>query len=162
MNNRNKDMYLPNWLFAFGVFLIAGAVFCVVMAYLTSYVTGFLVVCLGFFGLGVSAILCWRNQGITMLSDSVFVYSTMFGKKTEYLFSHITSLRQNQDSMTLFVDGDQKIHTGAERSAATPPTPMRRLSTEQPLPSTATTRVQTPPTTAPLPAAPPVFSRSIC
>ena len=110
MNNRNKDMYLPDWLLAFGVFLIAGAVFCAVMAYLTSYDTGFLVVCLGLFGLGVSAILCWRNQGITMLSDSVFVYSTMFGKKTEYLFSHITSLRQNQDSMTLFVDGDQKIH----------------------------------------------------
>lgn len=76
-------MYLPDWLLAFGVFLIAGAVFCVVMAYLTSDVTGFLVVCLGLFGLGVSAILCWRNQGITMLSDSVFVYSTMFGKKTE-------------------------------------------------------------------------------
>ena len=24
MNNRNKDMYLPDWLLAFGVFLIAG------------------------------------------------------------------------------------------------------------------------------------------
>ena len=155
-------MYLPDWLLAFGVFLIAGAVFCVVMAYLTSYVTGFLVVCLGFFGLGVSAILCWRNQGITMLSDSVFVYSTMFGKKTEYLFSHITFLRQNQDSMTLFVDGDQKIHTGAERSAATPPTPVRRLSTEQMPPFIATMKIQTPQITVPLPPAPPVFSRSIC
>lgn len=64
------------------------------------------VVCLG---LGIMALLCWKNQNIVVLSDESFEYSTFLGNKKEYRFQDITGLKQNNDSMTLFV-GNEKVH----------------------------------------------------
>jgi hypothetical protein len=60
-------------------------------------------------GMGVMALLCWRNQKIVVISGSQFEYTTMFGQTRTYRFSDITGLRRNQDSMTLFV-GNEKVH----------------------------------------------------
>ena len=60
-------------------------------------------------GLGIAALLCWKNQSIHVLSDEVFTYTTMFGKTKTYRFRDIQGLRKNQDSLTLFVAGE-KVH----------------------------------------------------
>jgi hypothetical protein len=59
--------------------------------------------------LGIFALLCWRNQGIHVISDEQFTYTTMFGNTRTYYFSDIQGLRRNQDSLTLFV-ANEKVH----------------------------------------------------
>ena len=104
---KEKDMRMPGWLCGLGVFLIMISVACIVVGVLYSLwaLVGTVIA----LGLGVASILCWKNQWVEMLNEQEFVYSTMFGKKSRYLFSQITDLKQNSDSMTLFV-GDRKIH----------------------------------------------------
>ena len=102
------DMYLPEKLLAFAIvfFLVSVGVFVYA---LTTFSLLALIVAILVLVLSVCAVLCWKNQTIEIISDEEFVYTTMFGNAYTYKFSDITGLRQNQDSMTLFVS-DRKIH----------------------------------------------------
>lgn len=105
---KRADMYLPLWLLIFGLLLVACGVGCGVYA-LVSFTVGFVIAAPICLILGITAILCWRNQKITILSDETFEYSTFLGKKTVYRFDEIKGIRKNSDSMTMFV-GDGKVH----------------------------------------------------
>lgn len=102
------DMFLPLWLLAFAIVMLVAGVAVGVYAAVELSVGAVVgaVVCLG---LGIMALLCWKNQSIVVLSDESFEYSTFLGNKKEYRFQDITGLKQNNDSMTLFV-GDEKVH----------------------------------------------------
>ena len=102
------DMYLPERLLAMGlVFLAIGIVLGVSL--LWTVVWWKVVAAAVCVGMGVMALMCWRNQKIVVISSSQFEYTTMFGQTRTYRFSDITGLRRNQDSMTLFV-GNEKVH----------------------------------------------------
>lgn len=102
------DMFLPLWLLAFAIIMLVAGVAVGIYAAVELSVGAVVgaVVCLG---LGIMALLCWKNQNIVVLSDESFEYSTFLGNKKEYRFQDITGLKQNNDSMTLFV-GDEKVH----------------------------------------------------
>ncbi len=105
------DMYLPDMLLAMALVMLAGGtacgVYCIVQFALWA------VVCAAvFLVLGVAAVMCWRNQTIRMISSSQFVYTTFLGNSYTMAFADITGLRQNSDSMTLYVR-DKKIHIEA-------------------------------------------------
>ena len=102
------DMYLPDRLLAMSIVFLAGGIACGVYAFVHFTVWAVLgaVACIAF---GVTALLCWRNQSIHIISDEQFTYTTMFGNTRTYSFSDIQGLRRNQDSLTLFVAGE-KVH----------------------------------------------------
>lgn len=102
------DMFLPLWLLAFAIIMLVAGVAVGIYAAVELSVGAVVgaVVCLG---LGIMALLCWKNQNIVVLSDESFEYSTFLGNKKEYRFQDITGLKQNNDSMTLFV-GNEKVH----------------------------------------------------
>lgn len=108
---KEKDMYLPSWILALGIFFIILA--CALIGYtlfnhfqtLIWFIIGS-IICLG---LGIAAVLCWKNQGIILLNDTEFEYSTMFGKRTVYKFSQIIGFKRNSDSITLLMECG-KIH----------------------------------------------------
>ncbi len=105
-----KDVYLPAWVLGLGIFLLLAAVGCAVMSVTASmYFLIGVPVCLG---LGVAAILCWKNQWIRVLNDREFLYSTMFGRQSRHSFSEIRELKLNSDSISLILD-DQKVHIEA-------------------------------------------------
>lgn len=102
------DMYLPERLLAMGlVMLVVGVVLG--LSLLWSFAWLRVVLAIVFAVTGVSALLCWRNQKIVVISGSQFEYTTMFGQTRTYAFADITGLRQNKDSLTLFV-GNEKVH----------------------------------------------------
>ncbi len=102
------DMFLPIWLLGFAIIMIVVGIAVGIYAAVELLIgaTVGAVVCLG---LGIMALLCWKNQSIVVLSDERFEYTTFLGNKKEYRFQDITDLRLNNDSMTLFV-GNEKIH----------------------------------------------------
>ena len=102
------DMYLPERALAMCLVYLGIGSACGLWA-LISQATWAIVCAVLFLGLGVSLMMCWKNQTIRVLSDEEFVYTTMFGKKCTYRFADIQGLRRNKDSMTLFVAGE-KVH----------------------------------------------------
>jgi len=108
---RKADMFLPTWLLMFAITLAIGGIALGVCAivFTSLYPAIFAVILLA---VGVLAYLCWRNQMIVIQSDTFFEYTTFLGNKKLYRFEDIKGLRQNQDSMTLFV-GDGKVHIEA-------------------------------------------------
>lgn len=102
------DMFLPIKLLAFSVILVMAGIFIGVYGVLNSSV-GALVGAAFALALGVCALLCWKNQTITVISDEEFEYSTFLGKKIVYRFSDIRLIRKNNDSMTVYV-GNGKVH----------------------------------------------------
>ena len=107
MNQRDKDLYLPFWVCILGLVFLLAACVCLVFKFTTSVYSliGF-VICLV---LGISAILCWKNQSVKMIDDNNFVYTTMFGRENQYCFSDIRELKKNSDSFTLVLDNG-KVH----------------------------------------------------
>ena len=108
------DMYLPIWLLAFSMLLMVGGAVAGVYALIwmlppTEETLIIAAVAVGAILLGVLALLCWKNQTITMLPNDAFEYSTFLGNKKVYHFDQIKGLRKNNDSMTLFLDGG-KVH----------------------------------------------------
>ena len=101
------DMFLPDRLLALSIVFLAGGIVCIALAIINSpaWVLG-VVICFAF---GIAALLCWKNQSIRIISDEQFTYTTMFGNTRTYSFSDIQGLRQNADSLTLFVAGE-KVH----------------------------------------------------
>ncbi len=107
MDRKDKDMYLPFWVCVLGIFFLIAA--CVLLASTFSSSVYSLIgfgICLA---LGVSAILCWKNQSIKMIDENTFVYTTMFGRENHYSFSDIQELKISQDSFTLILDHG-KVH----------------------------------------------------
>ena len=108
---KEKDMHLPSWILALGIFFITLA--CALIGYtlfnhfqtLIWFIIGS-IICLG---LGIAAVLCWKNQGIILLNDTEFEYSTMFGKRTVYKLSQIIGLKRSSDSITLLLECG-KVH----------------------------------------------------
>lgn len=105
-----KDVYLPGWVLGLGVFLLLAAAGCVILSFRVSlYALIGTVLCLG---LGIAAILCWKNQWLEIVSDQEFIYSTMFGRQSRHSFLEIRDLKLNTDSMSLILE-DQKVHVEA-------------------------------------------------
>lgn len=102
------DMYLPDFLLAFAIVLLAGGTACVLFAIFSFALWAVVGAVLGL-GLGIVALLCWKNQTIRMISGTHFEYTTFLGNTYTFAFSEIKSLRKNQDSLTLFV-ADKKVH----------------------------------------------------
>ena len=102
------DMHLPLWLFVFGIVLIVLST-ATVAAYILSRQWAFLITALLLLVLGFAAILCWRNQRIVIIDAQTFEYTTMLGSKHLYRFDEIRYIRQNTDSLTLFV-GNGRVH----------------------------------------------------
>lgn len=102
------DMYMPIWLLAFAMVLLVGGVFVGIFA-IISLSLGAGIATIVASGLGITALLCWKNQTIRMLSEDTFEYSTFLGNKTVYRFSDIKGIKENNDSITLFV-ANGKVH----------------------------------------------------
>lgn len=102
------DMFLPLWLLAFAILLIVAGIALGVFA-IVKFSAGAVVGAIACVVLGIAALLCWRNQTVKVLSDDSFEYCTFLGKKTVYNFSDIKGLKQNRDSMTMYV-GNGKVH----------------------------------------------------
>ena len=107
MNRKERDLYLPIPLLCLGVFLLVAAAVCLAFVFITSVY--FLIGVIGCLLLGISAILCWKNQSITMTGDNTFTYKTMFGREKRYSFNEIKEIKQNSDSYTLIME-DGKVH----------------------------------------------------
>ena len=107
-DEHRADMYLPERALAMSLVMLAGGT-----AFGLFFVLGgevwMLLVAVGGLLLGVTLLLCWKNQSIRVISDEEFEYTTFLGNKYRYAFRDITALRKNQDSMTLFV-GQKKVH----------------------------------------------------
>lgn len=102
------DMYLPPFLLAFGfLLLLAGT--ALLIAFALSRLIWTMIAAFFVLPLGIAAVMCWKNQTIHILSEGVFQYTTFLGNSYEYHFSDIVKLRQNTDSLTLFV-ADKKVH----------------------------------------------------
>ena len=80
------DMYLPERLLAMALIFLAGGTACAIYAMMSHVVWAIICAVLGI-GMGVVALLCWRNQSIHVISDEQFTYTTMFGKTKTYAFS---------------------------------------------------------------------------
>lgn len=102
------DMYLPVRLLGMAIIFLAGGTACGIFAIIQPATWAMVCAPLGLL-LGIGALLCWRNQTIHVISDTQFTYTTMFGNTRTYSFHEIEGLRQNADSMTLFVAGE-KVH----------------------------------------------------
>lgn len=102
------DMYMPVWLLAFGMVLIGGSV-ALGVAFVITHVVGTIIAAAIAIAVGICAVLCWKNQSIIVLSDSTFEYTTFLGNKKVYQFKDIVGIKQNSDSMTMFV-GNDKVH----------------------------------------------------
>lgn len=102
------DMYLTNRVMSRGLVLIAFGIALAVSFYI-SMVTWKIFAAVLAEVVGFSAILCWRNQTIKIISNEKFVYTTFLGNRHEYYFADITALKRNRDSMTLFF-GKNKVH----------------------------------------------------
>ena len=102
------DMYLPERLLAMSlVFLAGGTALCLLFA--LTRTLWMILAGIGGIVLGAMELLCWKNQSIRVISDEEFEYTTFLGNTHRYAFRDITSLRKNQDSLTLFV-GQNKVH----------------------------------------------------
>ena len=102
------DMYLPEKLLAFAIVLLAAGSGLGIASFFQQEL--WMSLCeVGGIGMGILALLCWKNQTIRVISDTHFEYTTFLGNTYTYAFKDITGLRQNKDSMTLFV-GSNKVH----------------------------------------------------
>ena len=106
--NPRADMFLPDWILAFGIVLALVAVGGVI-TFIISGEIGALSFAIVAAILSPVAVLCWKNQTITILDESRFEYSTFLGTKKVYYFSDIRGIRKNSDSLTLYV-GEDKVH----------------------------------------------------
>lgn len=102
------DMYLPDFLLALSLVLLGGGSACVI-AFFFVHNIWLIPIGAGVLIFGIAALLCWKNQTIHILTGETFQYTTFWGNSRTYHFRDITGLRQNSDSMTLFV-GKDKIH----------------------------------------------------
>lgn len=111
--DQEADMYLPTWLLAFGLVLIALGTAGILFFALQKN-TDLLVICGAVFSLatGILACICWKNQKIRVISEEEFEYTTFLGNKYRLFFRDIRGLKRNNDSMTLLV-GDKKVHMEA-------------------------------------------------
>lgn len=105
------DMFLPDFLKYFSLFLDAAAVAFLVATFVTQ-IWGLMIGVLLCGGLGVAMWLCWKNQTIRILDDEKFEYTTFLGNTRVYRFSDIRELRVNNDSLTLFLTNG-KVHIEA-------------------------------------------------
>ena len=104
MKRKDKDMYLPFWICGAGILFLAFCLACLYWFLTDGHAWHWLLGFVLLFGLGVSAVLCWANQSAWMISDSAFIYQTMFGRKHEYRFSEIRDLIYISDSIMLILE----------------------------------------------------------
>lgn len=102
------DMYLPDPLMIFGVFLLAVGV-GLFMVGIIIFNLWLIAAAVAVAALGAAAVMCWKNQTVRMISDEKFEYTTFLGNTYTYYFSDIEGIRKNSDSLTLFVGG-KKVH----------------------------------------------------
>ena len=103
------DMYLPPRLLAMGIAMLAASV--AVLGYGVLIKSQLLPCLFAFFLMimGYTALLCWKNQKIHIISEEEFTYTTFLGNTTTHRFEDILGLRKNKDSLTLFLTTG-KVH----------------------------------------------------
>ncbi len=104
---KEKDMYLPFWVCILGIVFLILACVALVISFTDSI--HMLVGVVAGAGIGVSAILCWKNQSARMIDSNSFVYTTMFGKEICYRFAEIQGIKVTKDSYTLIM-ATGKVH----------------------------------------------------
>ena len=102
------DMYMPDKLLANALVYLGGGIGCAIFAVIKFKIMAVVLAVVGVV-FGIFALLTWKNQSIQVISDEQFTYTTMFGRTRTYSFADIQWLRNNPDSMTLFV-ANKKIH----------------------------------------------------
>lgn len=103
------DMYLPDRMLAIAIVFVLAGIGCAVMSFAGPNPLWMIAGAVLLIGLGIGAVLCWKNQTINMITSGTFEYTTFLGNTRTYRFADITGLRRNNDSLTLFV-GKEKIH----------------------------------------------------
>ena len=112
-----KDMRLPAWLAFFGGVFILLALLAFWQTLFVSFSIEATLAGIAFLALGVSAILCWKNQWAVMVDDDTFTYSTRFGGEPDYRFSDIQAVKRHSDSVTLVLpDGNVHVESCARLS----------------------------------------------
>ena len=101
------DMYLPVWVLVMGCVMCAAA--CWFLPGILQGNPAMLIPVLGFGGMGVGAVLCWKNQRVRIISDTHFEYTTFLGNTYTYAFRDISRMEQGNDHWTLYV-ADGKVH----------------------------------------------------
>lgn len=102
------DMYLPAFVLALGLVLLAAALVMVCMV-IASFRLPLLIAALAAALLGAAALLCWRNQTIRIVGDDEFIYTTFLGHSRSYRFSQISGIKSSSDSCSLML-GTEKVH----------------------------------------------------
>lgn len=109
-SSSRADMYLPLWLLFFGCSLCILGCYCLLCGVL-KYEPNAVITALICLLIGLSAILCWKNQKIYMISQSEFEYVTWLGNRYRYTFEDVSSIAWGWrgDHWTLFV-ANRKVH----------------------------------------------------
>ena len=92
------DMYLPSWLRAFGLVLLAAGTAAFIISFIVHKLT-FLLLGVGLFIAGVLACLCWKNQKARVLSDQEFEYHALISTDS---ISHDCEQTHSQQKKKLF------------------------------------------------------------
>lgn len=97
-------VHIPRWLFFFGMAVyIAGAAVCVAMLAVGKFfvaIPGF-----GCMLFGAAAMLCQLDQKVVATCEGIYIYSTMFGKRSALIFPILsrrseTPIRSRSNSKT--------------------------------------------------------------
>ncbi|MDR0889300.1 MAG: hypothetical protein LBM28_01465 [Oscillospiraceae bacterium] len=100
------DMYMPGWLCNSGIFLIAtGCSMIILSISYNLYVLASCLLGLGALLLGILAVLGYKNQRITLLSEDEFMYRSIWGKEYRFRFRDIQKILTSTDTTTLVLPG---------------------------------------------------------
>ena len=97
------DMFLPAWMLTMGLLCVMFGVILGTVLLVLQISVFMVVLAVALILLGITALMCWKNQTIRMLPNDAFEYSTFLGNKTVYRFSDIKGIKKNSDSTTLFL-----------------------------------------------------------
>ncbi len=90
---KEKDVHLKNHVLLIGLgFVLVGIIFGYLIYSKTPGEAYLAVIPVG---IGISAILSWRNKWVRVISNHEFVYSNIFGIKRTYRFSDITKVERH-------------------------------------------------------------------
>ncbi len=116
---RQEDMHLPARQLGLGIGAIGGGIALIGYGVIRQDHVLPMLFGAALLIFGVAAVLCWKNQTITMLDEERFVYRTMFGNEREYRFDDIADMTGNRDRTLVMQDGGKVfLESSAEMSEA--------------------------------------------
>ncbi len=106
---RKEDMHLPARQLGQGIGATGGGIALAVYGVVTQDFVLPMIFGAVLLVFGIAAVLCWKNQTITMLDDERFVYRTMFGNEHEHRFSDIVNITRRKNDRTLIMRDGSKV-----------------------------------------------------